>query len=126
MSTEETTPQSKSIPLQSVERQWLSAVVKRKNYKRFSEQISNWVRLPEKQYFTEGLLNNVAKKIRGNEYAGIENPTAIKGLSKLPLSGDALSFNFIDRESCFQFALSSSVFTSSAEFKPDEWSELRE
>ena len=126
MSTEETTPESKNSTYKPVERQWLSAVVKRKNYKKFSEQISNWFRLPEKQYFTEGLLNNVAKKIRGNEYAGIENPTAIKGLSKLPLSGDALSFNFIDRESCFQFALSSSKFLSKAEFKPDEWSELRE
>ena len=126
VSTEETSSESKNNAGKPVERQWLSAVVKRKNYKKFSEQISNWVRLPEKQYFTEGLLNNVAKKIRGNEYAGMENPTAIKGLSKLPLSGDALSFNFIDRESCFQFALSSSKFLSKAEFKPDEWSELRE
>jgi hypothetical protein len=117
------TPEEKSES-SAVERQWISAIVKRKEYKKFSEQISNWTHNSQ-QYFKSGFGNNVAKKIRNNEEVGINNPANIKGASTLPLSGDGLNFKYIDRESLFEFTINSSTFTGSAEFQPEKWMDLR-
>ena len=100
------TPEEKSES-RILESQWLSATVNRKEYKKFSEQISNWTHNSQ-QYFKSGFANNVAKKIRNNEEVGINNPANIKGATTLPLSGDGLNFKYIDRESLFEFAINSS------------------
>ena len=126
MSNDELVPKSENSKKEKVQRQWLSAVVNKRDYKKFSDQITDWVLHPKKQYFTKGLLNNVVKKIINSDDVGIDNPMAIIGVSKLPLSDDALSFNFNAQDSLFEFAISPSNFLSSAEFGPEEWLDLRE
>jgi len=124
MATEEINTPAEKSESQNLERQWLSATVNRKEYKKFSEQISNWTHNSQ-QYFKSGFANNVAKKIRNNEEVGINNPANIKGATTLPLSGDGLNFKYIDRDSLFEFAINSSTFTGSAEFQPEKWLDLR-